>query len=107
MPDYLITQGTNRVVLRNYEGVITTYTEPKDYVSDCQCEDCKAAKRWKVWRHYLMDSIWQSSLRTYREKRERASNLKMPFIDEILKYRTLAIIGMEKIPVRLSVLTIF
>jgi lysine 2,3-aminomutase len=45
MPDYLITQGTNRVVLRNYEGVITTYTEPKDYVSDCQCEDCKAAKK--------------------------------------------------------------
>ncbi len=28
MPDYLITRGENRVVLRNYEGVITTYTEP-------------------------------------------------------------------------------
>ena len=24
-------QGTNRVILRNYEGVITTYAEPKDY----------------------------------------------------------------------------
>ncbi|MBI1753082.1 MAG: lysine 2,3-aminomutase [Acidobacteria bacterium] len=28
MPSYLITQGENKVVLRNYEGVITTYTEP-------------------------------------------------------------------------------
>lgn len=28
MPDYLITRGEGRVILRNYEGVITTYTEP-------------------------------------------------------------------------------
>jgi len=28
MPNYLITRGEHRVVLRNYEGVITTYTEP-------------------------------------------------------------------------------
>ena len=28
MPNYLITRGEGRVVLRNYEGVITTYTEP-------------------------------------------------------------------------------
>ena len=28
MPNYLITRGENKVVLRNYEGVITTYTEP-------------------------------------------------------------------------------
>lgn len=45
MPDYLISQGTHRVVLRNYEGVITTYTEPSDYDSNCQCEDCKAGKK--------------------------------------------------------------
>lgn len=28
MPNYVITRGENKVVLRNYEGVITTYTEP-------------------------------------------------------------------------------
>jgi lysine 2,3-aminomutase len=28
MPNYLISRSSNRVVLRNYEGVITTYTEP-------------------------------------------------------------------------------
>ena len=28
MPNYVIVMGENRVILRNYEGVITTYTEP-------------------------------------------------------------------------------
>ena len=31
MPNYVISQAPGRVVLRNYEGVITTYTEPADY----------------------------------------------------------------------------
>lgn len=31
MPQYIISQSPNRVVLRNFEGVITTYTEP-DYI---------------------------------------------------------------------------
>jgi len=35
MPNYLISQGNNRVVLRNYEGVITTYQEPKFYTPGC------------------------------------------------------------------------
>ncbi len=33
MPQYLISQAPGRVVLRNYEGYITTYTEPTDYDS--------------------------------------------------------------------------
>jgi len=41
MPNYILTQGNNRVVLRNYEGVITTYTEPDDYNTNCECEQCK------------------------------------------------------------------
>ena len=35
MPNYVISQAPNRVVLRNYEGVITTYTEPTDYKDEC------------------------------------------------------------------------
>jgi L-lysine 2,3-aminomutase len=31
MPTYLISQSPHKVVLRNYEGRITTYTEPDDY----------------------------------------------------------------------------
>ncbi len=31
MPNYLISWSTNKVILRNYEGVITTYKEPDSY----------------------------------------------------------------------------
>jgi lysine 2,3-aminomutase len=44
MPNYLLSWGTNKVILRNYEGVITTYTEPESYrVDPCDrnCTDCK------------------------------------------------------------------
>ena len=43
MPNYLISWSTNKVVLRNYEGVITTYREPDNYKEpDCNwmCEEC-------------------------------------------------------------------
>lgn len=43
MPQYLISQSPDRVVLRNYEGVIATYTQPQDYQSpDCSnCSYCQ------------------------------------------------------------------
>jgi lysine 2,3-aminomutase len=31
MPNYVVSQAPGKVVLRNYEGFITTYTEPTDY----------------------------------------------------------------------------
>ncbi len=43
MPQYLISWSTNKVVLRNYEGVITTYKEPdsyEPYYCDRKCESC-------------------------------------------------------------------
>ena len=46
MPNYLISCTTNKVVLRNYEGVITTYTEPDSYKAmKCEenCCQCKQA----------------------------------------------------------------
>jgi len=42
MPNYLISQAPGKVVLRNYEGVITTYSEPNYYESRCDCDDCKS-----------------------------------------------------------------
>jgi len=44
MPNYLITLATNKVVLRNYEGVITTYQEPESYepvFCDRNCAKCR------------------------------------------------------------------
>ncbi len=43
MPQYVISQSPGRVVLRNFEGVITTYTEPAEYHNDCHCPECEAA----------------------------------------------------------------
>lgn len=43
MPEYLISWGTNKVILRNYEGVITTYKEPdsyEPYFCDRNCDEC-------------------------------------------------------------------
>ncbi|KGN93898.1 lysine 2,3-aminomutase [Porphyromonas crevioricanis] len=45
MPNYVVSQGPHRVVLRNYEGVITTYTEPEDYKEECHCPDCKQKQK--------------------------------------------------------------
>lgn len=44
MPQYVISQSPGRVVLRNFEGVITTYTEPAEYHNDCHCPECEAAR---------------------------------------------------------------
>jgi lysine 2,3-aminomutase len=41
MPTYVISQSPGKVVLRNFEGVITTYTEPTDYINECDCDECK------------------------------------------------------------------
>ena len=45
MPNYVISQSPNKVILRNFEGVITTYTEPRNYHEECHCEACQAKKR--------------------------------------------------------------
>ena len=45
MPNYVISQTPNKVILRNFEGVITTYTEPTNYKETCQCEVCKGDKK--------------------------------------------------------------
>ena len=47
MPQYVISQTPHKVILRNYEGVITTYTEPEHYEETCKCEYCKAVREGK------------------------------------------------------------
>lgn len=44
MPNYVISQSHDKVILRNFEGVITTYSEPKNYSYTCQCEVCIGEK---------------------------------------------------------------
>ena len=43
-PNYLISWSTNKVVLRNYKGVISTYKEPDAYepvFCDRNCQECR------------------------------------------------------------------
>lgn len=43
MPNYVISRSVNKLVLRNYEGIMTTYIEPDDYQSticDNDCDKC-------------------------------------------------------------------
>ncbi len=48
MPNYVISQAPGKTILRNYEGMITTYHGPKRYDDECDCEDCKAAREGNI-----------------------------------------------------------
>jgi len=48
MPTYLISESPYRVTLRNFEGVISTYTQPMDYTeTECTCADCNTIPKSK------------------------------------------------------------
>ncbi|MCQ2345600.1 MAG: lysine 2,3-aminomutase [Paludibacteraceae bacterium] len=57
MPQYIISQAPGRVVLRNFEGVITTYTEPLDYKNECHCPKCEAERNKKVADDKAVDGV--------------------------------------------------
>jgi lysine 2,3-aminomutase len=57
MPQYLISMNERKVILRNYEGVIATYTQPKNYCSVCP-ENCDYCKKYP----YLDDKIGLTKL---------------------------------------------
>lgn len=48
MPNYVISQTPNKVILRNFEGVITTYTEPDHYEENCHCDVCTKKREAKL-----------------------------------------------------------
>lgn len=45
MPNYVLSQTPRKVILRNFEGVITTYTEPEHYEQKCSCPVCRGEKQ--------------------------------------------------------------
>ena len=45
LPTYLISQKPGKIVLRNFEGVITTYTEPSRYEENCHCPVCTGKRK--------------------------------------------------------------
>lgn len=44
-PQYVVSQSSNRVILRNYEGVICSYREPEDNSTSCRdCGECEDSR---------------------------------------------------------------
>lgn len=70
MPNYIISQAPGKTILRNYEGMITTYHGPTNYDNDCDCEDCVAA------RNGIIDPEISSDVRLdqYNVHRKRRNN---------------------------------
>jgi lysine 2,3-aminomutase len=78
MPNYVISQAPNQVVLRNYEGVISKYTEPDDYVEpECHCADCEAdRKRLGVAGLFdsdlpTMQDVWSARMQKVVDRKNR------------------------------------
>lgn len=73
-PQYLISQTDTKVILRNYEGVITSYTEPDDKISHCQeCGICgKPAPHANEGVAALMDGVVASLEPIGLERRRRS-----------------------------------
>jgi len=76
MPQYLISQSPNKIVLRNYEGIITTYAEPNHVEEECQCDVCQNKKKsTSSGVAELMEGPEIKNLEpSYLERHERSKN---------------------------------
>jgi lysine 2,3-aminomutase len=74
MPQYIISQSPTKVVLRNFEGVITTYTEPQYIEEPCSCETCKDSRTTGV--SMLLEGDRLNFEPNYLERKEREARIK-------------------------------
>jgi lysine 2,3-aminomutase len=78
MPQYMISQAPGQVILRNYEGVISKYTEPDDYAPpECHCPDCEADRqRLGVAGMYddhgpTLSEVWDNRMKKVADRKAR------------------------------------
>ena len=84
-PNYVISHAPGQVILRNYEGVISKYTEPDDYTpGDCTCEDCEEEKQ-RLGVAGLFDSavptmqdVWAARMQKVVDRKNRMSDVFGP-----------------------------
>jgi len=86
MPNYLISWSANKVILRNYEGVITTYKVPDNHTSnscDLECAECNLqldidnAEEYKAVGVYKLLTDYDEDITLTPEnleRRERSEN---------------------------------
>ncbi|MTI48883.1 MAG: lysine 2,3-aminomutase [Firmicutes bacterium] len=73
MPNYVVSMSHNKVILRNFEGVITTYTEPENYTHNCNCDICQGKEKKELTGVAgLLQGNHVSLEPTKLERRERA-----------------------------------
>lgn len=80
-PQYLISQSFEKVILRNFEGVICTYTEPEDKTHECNnCGLCKKFKNReyrgieKLYRDERVCLVPRSNVRINRRDQKHEFN---------------------------------
>jgi lysine 2,3-aminomutase len=81
-PNYIISQAPGQILLRNYEGIISKYTEPKDYVDrECQCEDCLAERQRRGVAGLFdggnptIQDVWQARLQKVVDRKNRMADV--------------------------------
>jgi lysine 2,3-aminomutase len=81
-PNYVISQAPGKVVLRNYEGVVSLYTEPKDYVpGKCHCEGCDEHPRTGVAGMFdaghgpTLSEVWDARMQKVVDRKNRMADI--------------------------------
>ena len=85
-PNYVISQAPGKIVLRNYEGVISKYTEPEDYVEgECQCEGCESDRERLGVAGMFDDShgptlseVWDARMQKVVDRKNRMADVFGP-----------------------------
>lgn len=85
MPNYVVSNGYNKVILRNFEGVITCYEEPKEYKQECACDVCTSKKKVELTGIAGLSSknIALEPENMQRKKRSQSSNKSHDKTDKI------------------------
>ncbi len=68
MPQYLLSQSDRKVLLRNFEGVITTYTEPEDNSSRCHGNCHELCARQKTFSREGLASLFEGEKQSLEPK---------------------------------------
>jgi len=82
-PNYVISQAPGKVVLRNYEGVISVYTEPEDYVEgECHCEGCDleeerlgVAGMFEPTHGPTLSEVWDARMQKVVDRKNRMADV--------------------------------
>jgi lysine 2,3-aminomutase len=85
IPQYMISQSPGKVILRNYEGIISKYTEPDDYVEgECECDDCRAERaRRGVARLFdtsevTLEDVWAARMQKVIDRKNIMADIHGP-----------------------------